>query len=148
METALTTAKDGKFEPKEFFKDATLLGGIKLAEILPGTNNLAGAEAPKMVAREFPDRVEARFEWATDVTKPDKAKLLVPRADKSKPPTRLTMNGVDANAARSQDPASAEATATHHQLQGEPVRVHHPVVRGSRLRLEERTEARRHGAAA
>jgi hypothetical protein len=112
VETALTTAKDGRFEPKEFFKDATLLGGIKIAEILPGTNNLAGADAPKMVAREFPDRVESRFEWATDVTTSDKANLLVPRADKSKPPTHLTMSGVVRTPRDPKIPASAESTAT------------------------------------
>jgi hypothetical protein len=112
VETALGTAMGGRFEPKEFFKDATLLGGIKIAEILPGTNNLAGADAPKMVARDFPDRVEARFEWATDVTSPDKANLLVPRADKTKPPTRLTMNGVVRTPLDPKIPASAESTAT------------------------------------
>jgi hypothetical protein len=65
-----------------------------------------------MVARDFPDRVEARFEFATDVTKPDGAKLLVPHADTSKPPTRLTMTGVMRTPRDPQVPATAEATAT------------------------------------
>ena len=65
-----------------------------------------------MVARDFPDRVEARFEFASDVTKPDKANLLVPRADTSKPPTRLTMSGVMRTPRDPKIPATAEATAT------------------------------------
>lgn len=112
VDTALTTAQGGRFEPKEFFKDATLLGGIKLADILPGTNNLSGADAPKMVARDFPDRVEARFEFVSDITKPDGAHLLVPQADTSKGPTRLTMNGVMRTPRDPKIPANAEATAT------------------------------------
>ncbi len=94
METKLGTAQAGTFDPRVFFKDATLLGGIKLGEILPDPSSLGGDAVPKMVARDFPDRVEASFDWDSDVTKPDKANLLMPRADTSKPPTRLTMNGV------------------------------------------------------
>jgi hypothetical protein len=94
VEDALKTVKGGEFNPADFFKDATLLGGIKIGEILKSTHDLSGAAAPKMLARDFPDRVESSFEWDTDVTEIDKLKLLVPQADKGKPPTRLTMSGV------------------------------------------------------
>ncbi len=112
VENELATVKEGKFDPTQFFKDATLLGGIKLGEILTGTNNLSGGDVPKMLAREFPDRVEASFEWETDVTLIDKLKLLIPRADSAKPPTRLTMNGVVRTPRDPAKPPSVEATAT------------------------------------
>ena len=112
VEDKLDTARKGTFDPTTFFKDATLLGGIKLGEILPKDRKLGGPDVPQMVARDFPDRVESRFEWSGDVTEIDKAKLLVPQADTNKPPTRLTMNGVMRTPF---DPAlkpSQEATAT------------------------------------
>ncbi len=112
VETNLGTAQAGTFDPRQFFKDATLLGGINLGQILPDPSSLGGDAAPKMVARDFPDRVEARFEFASDVTQPDKANLLIPRADKSKPPTRLTMSGVMRTPRDPKIPASAEARAT------------------------------------
>jgi hypothetical protein len=111
VEDALTAVKSGKFDPGSFFEDATLLGGIKLAEILPGADDLSGPDVPKMVARDFPDRVEARFEWSGDVTNIDTLKLLVPRADTSRPPTRLTMNGVVRTPLDPALPPSQEATA-------------------------------------
>jgi hypothetical protein len=112
VEDGLKTLKNGTFDPTAFFKDATLLGGIKLSEILKSSNNLSGPEVPKMVARDFPDRVEARFEWSGDITDIDKLKLLVPRADSGKPPTRLTMNGVVRTPFDPAQPPSREATAT------------------------------------
>lgn len=112
VETNLGTVKSGSFDPASFFKDATLLGGIKLGEILPTRNNLAGPDVPKMVARDFPDRVESRFEFAGDVTSVDAAKLLVHRADENKPPTRLTMTGVMVTPFDPAVPPSQEATAT------------------------------------
>jgi hypothetical protein len=112
VEAALATVKSGGFEPAEFFKDATLLGGIKLGEIITAATSLHGPDVPKMVSRDFPDRVETRFDWASDVTQADQLKLLVPRADPSKPPTRLTMNSLMRTP---RDPAvqpGTEATAT------------------------------------
>jgi hypothetical protein len=94
VENALTTIKSGEFNPADFFKDATLLGGIKLGEVLKSTHDLTGAATPKMLSREFSDRVESSFEWETDVTEVDQLKLLIPRADTNKPPTRLKMTGV------------------------------------------------------
>jgi hypothetical protein len=112
VEGNLDKIRGGTFDPASFFKDATLLGGIKLAQILPGTNDLSGSDVPKMVARDFPDHVEARFEWSGDVTKIDKLKLLIPRADPGKPPTHLTMNGMVRTPHDPAQPPSQEATAT------------------------------------
>jgi hypothetical protein len=93
VKTGLQKAVGGIFDPKEFFDGATILGGIELSEILKLVPSLAGADVPKMLAQDFPDRVEASFDWATDVSQPDGKKLLIPRADPGKPPTRLAMNG-------------------------------------------------------
>jgi len=82
-----------QFDPRDFFGDATLLGGIKLGEIVQASMSLAGAEVPKMLARDFPDRVEASFDWNTTVGASDGRKLLIPRADPNGPETRLVMNG-------------------------------------------------------
>jgi hypothetical protein len=112
VEDALKTVKGGEFNPADFFKDATLLGGIKIGEILKSTHDLSGDAAPKMLARDFPDRVEASFDWSTDVTEIDKLKLLIPRADAGKPPTRLTMKGVIRTPRDPATPPSFEATAT------------------------------------
>jgi len=111
VETNLDKIKGGTFDPASFFKDATLLGGIKLAEILPGTKNLSGSDVPKMVAKDFPDHVEASFTWSGDVTKIDTLKLMIPRADPGKPPTRLTMNGVVRTPHDAAQAPSQEATA-------------------------------------
>ena len=112
VESELTAAKSGEFRPDDFFKDATLLGGIKLGEILTKGTDLSAPSVPKMLARDFPDRVEASFEWETDVTLVDKAKLLVPRADLSKPPTKLTMTGIVRTPRDPGQPATVDATAT------------------------------------
>ena len=78
VETALGTVQGDNFDPTQFFKDATMLGGIKLGEILPVAMSLAGADVPKLLARDFPDRVEARFDWSGEITKSDQLKLLIP----------------------------------------------------------------------
>jgi len=104
IEDALKTVKGGEFDPADFFKDATLLGGIKIADIIKSSHDLNGTAVPKMVTRDFPDRVESRFDWDTDVTEIDQLKLLIPRADMNKPLTRLTMSGV---VSTPRDPAMA-----------------------------------------
>ena len=114
-----------------------------------GRRRPGGPGVPKMVARDFPDRVEASFELV-DATSPDRQAQAADPAGGSwrKPPTRLTMNGV---VRTPRDPAAAgdvRGDRDAHQLQGESLRLHHPVVRAAGVRLEERAEARRHGAAA
>ena len=87
------------FDPVDFFKGATILGGVELATILDVATGLAGADVPKLVSRELPataelpERIEASFAWETLIAHPDPLKLLVPGADPGKPPTKLTMNG-------------------------------------------------------
>ncbi len=112
VETELGTVKQGKFDPTQFFKDATLLGGIKLGEILTTATDLSGNNVPKLLSRDLPERTETTFDWDTEVTKPDVLKLLVPRADTTKPPTRLTMHGVMQTPFDPAESPTFEATAT------------------------------------
>lgn len=89
----LATVGQGTFNPLEYFNDAKILGGISLGDILSIKPSLTGSHVPKMVASEFPDRVESRFYWSTDVDGTN-SKVLIPRADPGKPPTRLTMDSI------------------------------------------------------
>lgn len=79
------------FDPRDFFKDAKILGGIDLGDILDVVTGLAGPDVPKLLSREFPDRIEARFEWKTKVSKSDPLGLFVPNAGGS---TNLAMSGL------------------------------------------------------
>jgi hypothetical protein len=105
------------FDPANFFKDATILGGIPLASLLTTITGLASADVPKMLSRELPagsglpQRVEARFDWQTELKKSDPLGLLIPRADPARTST-LAMSGVMTTPV--DDPASAsyEAVAT------------------------------------
>lgn len=76
----LGNAIGNEFKPADFFKGATILGGIKLADILDNVTGLAGGDVPKLVSRELdaPRRVEASFKWETVITKPDPLKLFMP----------------------------------------------------------------------
>jgi hypothetical protein len=109
VRTALGKIANAQFDPKDFFGDATLLGGITLGDIVQTATSLSGAEVPKMLSRDFPDRVEASFDWDTVIG--DANSLLIPRADPDKPETHLKMKGT---ARTPLDPALApafEATA-------------------------------------
>jgi hypothetical protein len=53
------------FNPASFFKDAKILGGISVADLLQGIFGLA--QAPKMLSKELPDRIEASFDWVTEI---------------------------------------------------------------------------------
>lgn len=85
------------FDPRDFFKDAKILGGINLGDILATVGNLDGADVPKLLSRELPstpllpERLEARFEWTTRVAQSDPLGLLVPNVGK---PTELAMSGL------------------------------------------------------
>jgi hypothetical protein len=111
VKDAIKGITGGTFDPLDFFKDAQILGGIKLGEILPIRHDLTGQDVPKMLSRDFPDRVEASFEWSAEVTKSDALKLMIPRADESKPPTRLVMSGVVRTPRDPAKSATVEATA-------------------------------------
>jgi hypothetical protein len=90
----LGDAAGGGFSPATFFNGATILGGIKLGDILTDIASLAGADVPKMLARDFPDRVESSFDWETEIKQRDPLNLLIYNADGNKPNTMLTMHGV------------------------------------------------------
>jgi hypothetical protein len=108
IEVALANVIGGTFNPADFFRDATILGGMKLAEILDIVNGLAHIDVPKLLSRELPDRTEASFDWETEVKKSDQLKLLVPQADPANP-TKLAMHGV-VRTPRTQLPDPSAAT--------------------------------------
>ena len=91
VEQALQDVIGNKFDPTKFFKGAKILGGIDLSTILDVVMTLAGADVPKMLSLDLPDRVEASFDWKTEIKNSDPAHLLVPTAGGK--PTILSMNG-------------------------------------------------------
>jgi hypothetical protein len=116
VENALGNVVDGKFDPADFFKgaDASILGGVKLAELLTMVPDLSSGEVPKLVSRELPpgapDRVESSFDWETEVKQSDPLKLVVPSADGSTP-TNLTMQGLVTTPLNNPKAATSTATA-------------------------------------
>src|SRR5262249_42335201 len=111
IEAALGNVIGNSFDPTDFFKGATILGGVGLASILDVVSGLAGADVPKLLSRELPDRIESSFSWDTEVKKPDPLKLLMPGADPGKPATRLAMNGVTVAPLAEPSAATFEANA-------------------------------------
>jgi hypothetical protein len=109
--SALGNLAGGRFNPVDFFGDATLLGGIKLGEIVRSSLSLAGPEVPKLLARDFPDHVEARFDWNTTVIVSDGRNLIIPNAEPSEGDTKLIMSGIVRTPLDPSQPASFQATA-------------------------------------
>jgi len=105
----LVNAIGNEFNPSDFFKGATILGGIELATILDAVTGLAGAKVPKLVSRELdaPHRVESSFKWDTEITKSDPAKLLMPTAGGS---TQFVMDSLVTTPLA--DPSKADYKAT------------------------------------
>jgi len=66
----LANVANNKFNPAQFFgsADPKILGGISLLDLLSAVTGLSGANVPKLLSREFPDRVEASYQWATTIT--------------------------------------------------------------------------------
>jgi len=93
IEAKLGKVIGNTFDPTEFFKGASILGGIKLSDILTViTSGLGGDNVPKLLSRELPDRMEASFAWVTQDFKDDAVKgLFVRNAGGT---TKLTMHGV------------------------------------------------------
>lgn len=81
-----------EFNPAQFFKDAKILGGINIADIIGIVSQLALDDAPEMLSRELPDRIEASFNWDTTIDGTDPLGLFVHSAGGKT--TKLTMNGV------------------------------------------------------
>ncbi len=111
VKDAITKITGGTFDPRDFLKDAKILGGITLSDLLSVKHDLSGADVPKLLARDLPDHVEATFDWSTDVSSSDSLDLLLPNADGGKPATRLVMKGVVQTPHVSGVAASFEATA-------------------------------------
>ena len=111
IEAALGKVVGGQFDPTDFFSGATILGGVKLADILKVATDLTKAEVPKLLSRDLPDRVEASFDWHTTIAKPDPLKLVMPRADGAGD-SPLTMRGVVTTPIGAAASSSFEATAT------------------------------------
>ncbi len=112
VESALGNVTGGTFDPTDFFAGAKILGGIDLADLLEVVATLVGADVPKMVSRELPDRVEARFTWDTEIKKSDPLGLFIPRADPNKAQTRLVMEGVTTTPLAAPQDATFRADAT------------------------------------
>lgn len=109
--SALDKLAGGQFNPLDFFKDATLLGGIKLGEIVRSATSLTGADVPKLLTRDLPDHVEASFDWSTTVTASDTRNLIIPNADPGEGDTKLIMSGVIRTPLNPSQPSSFQATA-------------------------------------
>jgi hypothetical protein len=90
IEAALGDIIGNKFNPADFFQGAKILGGVDLGTIVQAAMALAGADVPKLLSRQLPDRLEARFDWSTQISKSDPLGLFVPNAGG---PTQLEMHG-------------------------------------------------------
>ncbi len=117
VEGALGHVIDGAFNPADFFKGATILGGIDLASILSEVIGLAGAAVPKLLSRELPDSVETSFHWKTELTTPVPPNVLIPRADGTNASTFLMDSVINTPlrnpaAGTPPGPATFEATAS------------------------------------
>jgi hypothetical protein len=105
----LANALASQFNPADFFKGATILGGIELATILSAVTGLAGPKVPKLVSRELdaPKRVESSFKWATEITLSDPANLFIHSAGG---PTQFVMDSLITTPLG--DPSQADYKAT------------------------------------
>lgn len=91
VDSKLQSIINNEFNPLDFFQDAKILGGVKLADVLEKVTGLSGASVPKLLSREVDDRVEASFDWTTTRVKGDPDGLFVPHYQAQ---TKLTMHGV------------------------------------------------------
>ncbi len=91
IESKLSSIIKNEFNPADFFKDAKILGGVGLAEILHTVPDLGKGSAPKLLSTESAGKVEASFDWETQKIKGDDAGLFVPHSGGT---TTLTMHGV------------------------------------------------------
>jgi hypothetical protein len=80
IEAALGDVIGNTFNPADFFQGAKILGGVDLGTILEVATSLAGADVPKLLSKQLPDKIEARFDWSTRIRKTDPLGLFVPDA--------------------------------------------------------------------
>lgn len=109
IEMALANVTHNKFDPVDFFKGAKILGGVALDEILEIVTGLDEPSVPKLLSKQLPDRIEASFDWATDINKPDPLGLFVPNAGGQ---TKLSMHGVVSSPIATPSATTFTATAT------------------------------------
>lgn len=107
IETALGQIIGNTFNPADFFKGAKILGGVDLGEILKIAPALAGSDVPKLLSRQLPDKIEARFDWNTRIDK--SSGLFVHNAGG---PTVLDMHGVVSSPIAKPDATTFTATAS------------------------------------
>lgn len=92
--------------------------GIRIGDVLDEEETLADADVPKMLTRELPpdgvlpERVEARYEWRTQLAMPGLSKLLLPSAAGGGSPSPFEMKAVTTVPVDAPDAATSTATAT------------------------------------
>lgn len=108
-ESKLTNIINNAFNPADFFKDAKILGGVGLAEILTNVSGLGGKNVPKLLSRELPDKIEASFDWETVNVQRDPAGLFEPHSEGV---TTLKMHGVVSSPLNNPGAPTFDATAS------------------------------------
>ena len=112
VESNLANITSDTFKPDDFFKDATILGGISLSEILAEVKPLTSDAVPKMLSRESADKTKlyTTFNWKTEIKNSDLLSLFIPNADKDRP-TIFEINSNVTTALKEPSDSSYEATA-------------------------------------
>jgi hypothetical protein len=85
-EAALDQVIHNTFDPADFFQGAKILGGVDLSELLAVAKL---EDAPKLLSRQLPDKVEASFDWSSSINQ--SSDLFVANAGGA---TTLKMHGV------------------------------------------------------
>ena len=112
VQSKLDNIINDKFTPNDFFKDATILGGISLSEILEEVNSLTSPAVPKMLSRESSDKqiLYTTFNWETEIKNGDLLSLFIPKADGDHP-TMFKMDSNITTALKEPNESYYEATA-------------------------------------
>ena len=148
VETGLDKIKGGTFDPASFFKDATLAWRHQIGA------DPAGHQQPQRFRRA--EDGGARFPRSCRSALRVVGRCHQDRRPQAADPARGPRQAADASdderhrahAARSRAAAEPGSNGDADQLQGESVRIHHPLVRGDLVRREERQQARRQRAPA
>ena len=109
IEAALAGIIGNTFNPADFFQGAKILGGVDLGEILEVVTSLVGADVPKLLSKQLPDRLEARFDWSTRIKKSDPLGLFVPDAGG---PSLMEMHGLVSAPVATPTATTFQATAS------------------------------------
>lgn len=109
VETALSKVINNEFNPEDFFKGAKILGGVELYEILQTASALGGADVPRLLSKQLPGKIEASFDWTTNINKSDQLGLFVPNAGGV---TTLSMHGVVSSPIATPSATTFTATAS------------------------------------